>query len=152
MIKSKREKRKGRQLRIRASVRGTSERPRVSVFRSNRHIWAQLIDDVAGKTIVSASDMEAKQDKPRPLATGRYTPQQSSIGDDPAPRAQDVSKERGKKSRSKKVQLAGLVGELIAKKAGGKKISYVVFDRGGYKYHGMVKAVADGARKGGLKF
>ena|SRR3989344_673688 len=119
MIKSKREKRKGRQRRIKAGVRGTGERPRISVFRSNRHIWAQLIDDAAGKTVVSASDREVRQDK---------------------------------KSNSKKVLLASSVGELIAKKAGAKKISSVVFDRGGYKYHGMVKAVAEGARRGGLKF
>ena len=118
-LADKRLKRIRRHRRARAKVGGTSERPRISVFRSNRHIWAQLIDDEAGKTIVSASDREVKQDK---------------------------------KSKSKKVPLAGSVGELIAKKAGAKKILSVVFDRGGYKYHGMVKAVAEGARKGGLKF
>ena len=114
-IKETRQKRIRRKLRVRAKVFGTSERPRLSVFRSIAHIYAQLVDDEKGKTIVSASDLE--------------------LG----------------KSANKTLQ-AGEVGRLIAKKALGKKIKKVVFDRGGFKYHGRVKALAEGARKAGLKF
>lgn len=97
---------------------GTSKRPRLCVFRSHQHIYAQLIDDEKGKTIVVASDN----------AKTRPGKRQSKI---------DKSKE---------------IGKLIAKKALEKKIEKVVFDRGGYKYHGRVKALAEGAREGGLKF
>jgi len=87
------------------------------VFRSLRHIYAQLIDDKEGKTLVSASDLEIK-----------------------------------KKKGVKKTEIAKEVGKLIAKKAVAQKIKKVVFDRGGYKYHGRVKNLADGAREGGLEF
>ncbi len=118
-VQSKREKRIRRHKRVRAKVFGTSAAPRLSVFRSNKHIWAQLIDDVLGRTIVAASDAGV----------------------------------RNKKKTADKPAVMGLVvGELLAKKAQEKKINSAVFDRGGYKYHGVVKAVADGARKGGLKF
>lgn len=118
-LKEKREKRIRRHKRVRSRIVGTSDRPRLSVFRSNRHIWAQFIDDIAGKTIVAASDSEIKA---------------------------------GKKIQAKGILLAGKVGELIAKRAQEKKVAAAVFDKGGYKYHGIVKAVAEGARKGGLKF
>lgn len=108
-MQTKQEKRERRHKRVRAKIRGTSERPRLSVFRSNRHILAQLVDDESGKTIASANDMGPKK-------------------------------------------TAEKVGEEIAKKALEKKITTVVFDRGGYKYHGAVKSVAEGARKGGLRF
>jgi len=101
--------------RVRAKVSGNPESPRLSVFRSNRGMFLQLIDDTEGKTLASASSKELKK-------TVTKT---------------DAGKELGK---------------LIAEKAKTKKIETVVFDRGAYKYHGRVKAVADGAREGGLKF
>ena len=115
----RREKRIRRHKRVRSKVKGTAELPRLSVFRSNRHIFVQLIDDESGKTIAAASDVQSKKSKKK-----KVTP-----------------KER-----------ASAVGELIAKIAKEKKITRVVFDRGGYTYHGLVKEVADGARRGGLAF
>ena len=103
-----------RHKRIRARIFGTKEKPRLSVFKSNKHIFAQLIDDDEGKTLVSASDLKMK--------------------------------------KNKKANAALEVGKLIAAKAKELKIETVVFDRGGYKYHGSIKAVAEGAREGGLKF
>jgi large subunit ribosomal protein L18 len=99
--------------RIRKKVEGDQERPRLSVFRSGRHIYAQIIDDIAGKTLVSYSSLEG-----------------------------DLKKSN--------VEAAKAVGAEIAKRALGKKISTVVFDRSGYVFHGRVKAVADGAREAGL--
>jgi len=103
-----------RHKRIRGKIFGTSEVPRFCVFRSNKHIYAQLIDDDKAKTIVSADDKKIK-------ASG-------------------------------KISIAEQVGKLIAQKAIDKKIKKVVFDRGGYKYHGRIKSLADSARKAGLKF
>lgn len=113
--KQKRIKRSIRQNRVRSKIIGSLKRPRLSVFRSNRAIYAQIIDDNAGKTLVQASSLEIK-------TTGKKT---------------EVSK---------------AVGKALAEKALAKKISQVVFDRSGYKYHGRVKALAEGAREGGLKF
>ncbi|MFA5829274.1 MAG: 50S ribosomal protein L18 [Candidatus Gracilibacteria bacterium] len=107
--------RKSRHNRIRAKVSGTAEKPRLVVFRSLTNHYAQLIDDVAGKTVLTASDLKAK-------------------------------------SKDKKADRAKQVGLEIAKLALDKKITTCVFDRNGYKYHGRVKAIADGAREGGLKF
>ena len=104
--------------RIRHKVAGTGEKPRLSVFRSNVEIYAQLIDDVSGKTLVSASS----QDK-------------------------DV-----KAQKLTKLEKSKLVGAAIARKATDLGISAVIFDRSGYLYHGRVKALADGAREGGLQF
>jgi large subunit ribosomal protein L18 len=97
------------------------EKPRLCVFRSAKHIQAQLIDDAAGKTLVSAGDQEMKAHK-------------------------------AKEGMGKKTSSAFEVGKLLAKKALEKKIEKVVFDRGGYKYQGRVRALADGAREAGLKF
>jgi len=107
-------KRLQRQQRIRAKISGTAQRPRLSVYRSNANIYAQLIDDVSGKTLCSASDLKVKD---------------------------------GTKS-----QKAQKVGEEIAAKAKDLKISSIVFDRGGFAYHGRVKSLADGARSAGLQF
>lgn len=104
--------------RIRKVVKGSSERPRLAVFRSNTNIYAQLIDDVRGITLVSASSLES-----------------------------DI---RGKKMT--KTEQAFLVGKKIAEKALASGITEVAFDRGGFLYHGRVKALAEGAREGGLKF
>ena len=100
--------------RIRKNVNGTAERPRLSVFRSNKQIYAQVINDLTGKTLASAS----------------------SLGLEAMPKMEQAAK----------------VGELLAEKAQAAGISQVVFDRNGYLYHGRVKELADGARKGGLKF
>lgn len=110
-----------RHARVRAIVKGTSLRPRLSVFRSNRHIWVQLIDDTTGKTLAQASDWDGLI--------------------------------KGKKKDKKELRVAEAigVGEKIAKFAAEKKISKMVFDRGGYRYHGRVKAIADAVRKGGIQ-
>ena len=105
-----------RHKRVRAKISGTAECPRLNVFRSLQHIYAQLIDDVAGVTLVSASTMD-----------------------------KDFTSYGGNKEAAK------AVGEKIAKLALEKGITNVVFDRGGYIYHGRVQALADGAREGGLK-
>jgi large subunit ribosomal protein L18 len=105
-----------RRRRVRAKVRGTAERPRLSVFRSNRGIQAQLIDDVNGHTLAAVNWVEGEL-----KALGRM--------------------EQAKKA-----------GELLADRAKAAGVETCVFDRGGYRYHGKVKALADGAREGGLKF
>jgi large subunit ribosomal protein L18 len=109
-----------RHIRVRERVAGTSNKPRLSVYRSLNHIYAQIIDDTAGHTLASATDAE------------------EGI--------------RGQSKGKKKSEVAGLVGESLAKKAKEKGIAAVVFDRGGFKYHGRVKAFAEAARKGGLNF
>jgi len=126
--KIKKEARVRRHLRVRAKVSGTANKPRLCVFRSNQHIYATLINDEKNSTILVASDKEIKKTK-----------------------AEKINSEKEEKLLAK-VALAYEVGQLIAQKALKNKIERVVFDRGGYKYHGRVKAVADGARKGGLKF
>ena len=115
---TKRDSRKKRHRSLRKRVTGTTERPRLAVFRSTRHIYAQVIDDLAQRTLVSATDIE------------------ESLRALKAP----------KKDRAKQV------GVAVAKKCLEKGIDKVVFDRAGYKYHGRVSALADGAREAGLKF
>lgn len=132
---AKKEKRYKRHKRIRAKIFGTEKRPRLSVFKSSKHIYAQLINDEKGKTLVAANDLELKS--PRKVAS--------------RPRGRKVKSEE-KEARTGKVDVAYKVGRLIAKKALEKKIEKVIFDRGGYQYHGRVKALAEGAREGGLKF
>ncbi|SDN58869.1 large subunit ribosomal protein L18 [Fictibacillus solisalsi] len=110
--------RKKRHARVRRSVIGTAERPRLNVFRSSKHIYAQLIDDVNGVTIASASSMD-----------------------------KEVGIENGGN-----VEAAKAIGEAIAKRGSEKGVKVVVFDRGGYLYHGRVKALADAAREAGLEF
>ena len=105
--------------RLRSKISGTSDRPRLAVYRSISHIYARLIDDVEGNTIASASSLE------------------------------NELKTQGKDSG--KITISKVVGESIGRKAKDKGISEIVFDRGGYKYHGRVKAVAEGAREAGLK-
>jgi large subunit ribosomal protein L18 len=122
MAKTTREQRIRRHARVRARVIGTPERPRLNVFRSLEHIYAQVIDDVAGHTLASASTLDA-----------------------------EVKKAVGKKGKPK-LEEAKIVGQLVAQRAKNAGISAVVFDRGGNKYHGRVKALADGAREGGLDF
>lgn len=117
---SRAEQRERRHRRVRATVTGTAARPRLNVFRSLLHIYAQVIDDDSGQTLAQAStvDGELKQDM------------------------------AGKKGSEQ----ARLIGQAVAERAKAKGIKQVVFDRGGYRYHGRVKALADGAREGGLEF
>ena len=109
--------RQRRHLRVRRKINGTAECPRLCVYRSNTNLYAQIIDDVAGNTIVSCSTLD-----------------------------KDVKTKHANKEAAKEV------GTLIAKKAAEKNIKTVVFDRGGYIYHGVVKELADAAREGGLNF
>ena len=111
--KQKRQRIFRRKKRSRVKIKGTKDIPRLCVFRSNKHISAQLIDDEINKTIVSFNDLKLK---------------------------------------GSKTEKAGEVGDKIAKEALSKKITKIIFDKGQYRYHGRVKSLADGARKGGLKF
>lgn len=112
--------RKRRHERVRKRVSGTEACPRLCVFRSLKHIYAQLVDDVSGRTLADASTLDA-----------------------------EVKNGSGDKNKK---QMAELVGALVAKRAQDKGVKQVVFDRGGYRYHGRVKALADAARKAGLRF
>lgn len=116
----RREARLKRHRRIRAKISGTPERPRLNVFRSNQHIYAQLIDDVKQHTLVAASTLDETL--------------------------------RSKLNEHTKIEEARLVGRLIAERAQALGIKRVVFDRGGYLYHGRVKALAEAAREAGLEF
>jgi large subunit ribosomal protein L18 len=113
--------RQRRHLRVRSKVNGSPQRPRLNVFRSSAHIYAQIIDDTTGQTVAAASDIEA--DFAQRLSNG-----------------------------TAKTEKARAVGMLIGERAKALGLTSVVFDRGGYKYHGRVKAVADGAREAGLDF
>lgn len=114
---AKQKRRLKRKLRIRGRIKGTADRPRMTVFKSNKHTYIQVVDDTASKTIVSVSNLEKEL---------------SNV-----------------KNRVKDI---GKLGEAAAKRLLEKKIEYVVFDRNGYLYHGLVESIADGARKAGLKF
>ena len=114
---SKRNKRLRIHKRIRKKLRGTASRPRLNVFRSNKDIYCQIIDDLEGHTLVAASSVD-----------------------------------KGFKKNGTKTEQAKEVGKLLAKKALDKKVDKVIFDRGGYLFHGRVKALAEGAREGGLQF
>ena len=110
-------KRTRRHIRVRRKISGTAEKPRLCVYRSNTNLYVQIIDDVAGNTIVSASTLD-----------------------------KEIKTKYANKDAAREL------GTLIAKKASDKKIETVVFDRGGYIYHGVVKELAEAAREGGLKF
>jgi large subunit ribosomal protein L18 len=113
--------RQRRHVRVRAKISGTAQRPRLNVFRSSAHIYAQVIDDLKGHTIVAASDLD------------------------------ETVRERAGTGATKSLR-AKAVGEVIAERAKQAGIDAVLFDRGGFLYHGRVKAVAEGARESGLKF
>lgn len=119
-VEEKIEKRERRHRRVRKKVYGTAERPRLCVFKSNRYIYAQIIDDDKGHTLCAASTLEKE------------------------------IKEKLQSTKDKNA--AALVGKVIAERALAKGIKKVVFDRGGYKYHGRVKELADAARQAGLEF
>ena len=118
--KSRTQARQRRHLRVRGKLAGTADRPRLNVFRSVSSIYAQVIDDVAGRTLVSASSVDKEL--------------------------------RTKVKGLKKSEQAKIVGQTVAERAKTKGIKAVVFDRGGYRYIGRVKALADGARESGLQF
>jgi len=115
-----RKRRAARHARVRRIVVGTAERPRLAVFRSHKHVYAQIVDDGEGTTLAAASSVDSE-------IKGR----QDGLG---------------------KSEVSGLVGELIARRCEAIGVNTVVFDRAGYKYHGRVKALAEAARKVGLKF
>lgn len=117
--------RERRKLRIRRKVQGSGQRPRLTVFRSARHIYAQVIDDAGGRTLVHVSTLS------KDLTVGAKQPD---------------------KPKKKKTDMAKEVGVLVAKMCLSKRITQVVFDRNGYKYHGRVSALAQAAREAGLKF
>jgi large subunit ribosomal protein L18 len=120
MSEKSRQARLRRHRRVRAKISGTAERPRLNVFRSLGQIYVQVIDDVAGHTLASASTID-----------------------------RDL---RGQVEGKNKTEAAKMVGALVAQRAQALGIKQVVFDRGGYRYHGRVKALADGAREAGLEF
>jgi large subunit ribosomal protein L18 len=121
-IESKIESRTRRHKSLRKRIAGTAERPRLVVYRSARHIYAQVIDDTSKKTLAAASDLMPKKSPPADAPKG------------------------------KKCDRAKQVGAIVAKKCLEKGIAQVVFDRGGYRYHGRISSVASGAREAGLKF
>jgi large subunit ribosomal protein L18 len=116
-MKNRLEARRRRHVRVRKAVVGTSERPRLSVFRSNRYLYAQVIDDKTGRTLAAASSQEASL-----------------------------------RSKTLSVETATEIGKLVAERAKSAGVGAVVFDRGGFTYHGRIKALADAARASGLEF
>ena len=117
---SRAEVRRKKHLKLRNRMSGTAQKPRLAVFRSDSHMYAQIIDDVAGHTLVSASTVEKEL--------------------------------KSKLEKTNNIDAASLVGEVVAKRAIDKGIKEVVYDRGGFIYHGKVKALADAAREAGLEF
>ncbi|MGA8264348.1 MAG: 50S ribosomal protein L18 [Ignavibacteriaceae bacterium] len=121
MINRNRNSRLRSKIKIRKKISGTAERPRLTIYRSLSNVYAQLIDDTTGKTLVSASSLNKEV-------------------------VEEIKNAKGKIAKSK------VVGSFLAKKAVEQNISSVVFDRNGYRYHGRIQAIAEGAREGGLKF
>lgn len=135
-VKEKKEKREKRKQRTRRNILGTAERPRLCVFRSGKHIYAQLINDEKSETLASASDLGLKKE------TKKGKGQKGK-----------KKQKKGEKNSSSEIMARSFeVGKMIAEKAKGLNIKKVVFDRGLYKYHGRIKSLAEGAREGGLNF
>ena len=142
-------KKQRRHKRVRAKIKGIAECPRLCVFRSNKYTTAQLIDDEKAVTIVAVNDSKIKlkiKDKEK------IDKKNKDEGDERKPASAKATAGEEEIVRTGKVAKAYEVGKLIAEKALEKKIKKVVFDRGGYKYHGRTKAVAEGARDAGLEF
>jgi len=165
-------KRKRRHLRVRQRVVGTPERPRLCVFKSAKHIYAQIVDDAAGRTLVAASSLklgplavepapaEAKAEIKAETRTEEKEvkgKEKEGKGKEKDAKGKGQEKEKEKKGKKawaggKKTAAAREVGRLIAEAAKGKGITTVAFDRGGYLYHGRIAALADAARRNGLQF
>ena len=128
-----------RHIRLRKKVSGTTERPRLSVFRSGDQIYAQIIDDTAQRTLLSASSRDAEFAK---LSSDKIA----------ALDGEDAPESLKGLEQNRRVRQAWLVGELVAKRAKAAGVTQVVYDRGGYIYHGRIAALAEGARHGGLEF
>jgi large subunit ribosomal protein L18 len=166
-------KRKRRHLRVRRKIVGTAERPRVCVFRSNLHIYAQIVDDLTGQTIAAASSLKVTIPQQTPAATGPVATEPAAAAVETAPEA-PKGKKKGDKAADKKGEKKGEkkgdkkgekkerpvgrkilqareVGRLLAEAAKAKGIKKVRFDRGGYLYHGRVAALAQALREGGLE-
>lgn len=137
-----------RKRRIRKKVQGTDERPRLTVFRSHRQFYAQVIDDRLGTTLTFASSL--KVEKPGPAVDAVKSSQEGDSGADKEKK--DKGKKKEKKALTAKLKVAEQVGQMIAAACIEKGIKKVVFDRNGYLYHGRVKAFADSVRKGGVNF
>jgi large subunit ribosomal protein L18 len=131
-----------RHQRMRKYMAGTAHRPRLSVFRSSTHIYAQIIDDETGRTIVAASSREALPSLALPPTAANRSAGEAEIAE---------SAIKGIEN-NRKVALARLTGHKLAERAHEQGITHVIFDRGGYRYHGRVAALALGAREGGLEF
>ncbi len=159
--------RQRRHKRVRMNLAGTTERPRISVFRSTVHIYAQIIDDVTGRTLVQASSLDegvadVKPVLPAPVAAaapekGEAATEKPAKGGKPAADkgakpAKPEAKPAAPAKTSKRMLLAQQVGTVLAQRAQDKGIKRVVFDRGGYPYHGRIKALAESARAAGLEF
>jgi large subunit ribosomal protein L18 len=142
----KRQQRLSRKVRVRKKVRGTADRPRLSVFRSLSHIYAQLIDDDSGKTLASVSSLR--------LDIPAVEPEKAAPAEEEGKKKdkKKKKKEKEKKPEGLKVRRSRAVGKGIAEKGTGIGIKKVVFDRGGFLYHGRVAALAEAARKNGLEF
>lgn len=147
---TKKEKQKlARKKRIRRKLSGTPDRPRLSVFRSQKQIYAQVIDDTTGMTLVSCSSLEKDlKDEIEAIRSSKPVVEES---------AAEEGKKKKKKGKpkppvSKNLLIAGKIGETLAGRCKEKQIDKVAFDRSGFKYHGRVKSLADAARKAGLSF
>jgi large subunit ribosomal protein L18 len=144
--------RQKRHLRVRKRVSGNPDRPRLVVFRSSKHMYAQIIDDSTGRTLVSASSLEPDV-RAHATATPAGKAAKADKGKDAtAPEGDALDTVIAPLADNHKVALARAVGMMIAERAKSQQIGKIVFDRGGYLYHGRVAAVAVGAREGGLDF
>jgi len=145
--KLKREKRLRHHKRVRVKISGTSKVPRLCVSKSAKHIYAQLIDDEKSRTLVAAGDLKLNSKTELPFMEAKVKKRTKSSSP-----TKSLKEKKEEIVRTGKVALAYEVGKLIAKKALEKKFEKIVFDRGGYRYLGRVRALAEGAREGGLKF
>ena len=138
----KRQARVGRRTRVRKKIRGSGDRPRLSVYRSLSHIYAQLIDDDTGRTLASVSSLRLEMPVAEPV----------EAGDEGGKDKKDKKSKKDRKPEGLKVRRSRAVGKAIAEKAAGLGIKKVLFDRSGFLYHGRVAALAESARKNGLEF
>jgi len=145
-----------RHRRLRLRISGTAARPRVSVFRSGKHIYAQVINDETGTTLAQASSLDKEVVGIEPVLPVVAQGEHAAAGDKDAKRGKQAAKAEATPAVappvSKKMRQAQQVGTLLAQRALAKGIKQIVFDRGGYPYHGRIKALAESARAAGLEF